>query len=72
MPWTVTSLTLTTPHRSTRALSSISFFPSSSVSYPKSRRNQLSFHMALGVQYRRPVMKHPVRCLGLSTAKRIS
>jgi len=44
----------------------------SSVSYPKSRKNQLSFHMARGVQYRRPVMKHPVRCRGLRTAKRIS
>ena len=32
MPCTVTSLTLTTPHRSIRALSSISFFPSSSAS----------------------------------------
>ena len=46
--------------------------PSSSESYPKSRRNQLSFHIALGVQYRRPVMRHPVRCLGLRTANRIS
>jgi hypothetical protein len=35
-------------------------------------REQLSFHMALGVQYRRPVIKHPVRCLGLRTAKQIS
>ena len=34
-PCTVSSLTLTTPHRSIRALSSISFFPSNSESYPK-------------------------------------
>src|SRR3984893_1468865 len=62
MPCTVTWLTFTTPRRPTRALSSISFLPSSSGSYPKSRRNQLSFHIALGVQYSRPVIEHPVRC----------
>ena len=32
IPCIVTSLTLTTPHRSIRALSSISFFPSNSAS----------------------------------------
>jgi hypothetical protein len=34
-----------------------------SESYPKPRRNQFSFHRAPGVQYRRPVMKHPTKCL---------
>ena len=72
MPRTVNSLTFTTPHKSTSSLIIDLILGEQLGVVAEVTQKPTQLPHSLGVQYRRPVIEHPVRCLGFRTAKPIS